>query len=341
MKISPAHIISFFCAMLSSLLVACLCAYQGGFVKLEVWKSSILATAVFIVVYLSCYILLRTLVFEKIKVIGEMISELSERNGNKNTTVDLDKMKEKVTAFSLRKGEEIERLKKLEQYRKEFLGNVSHELKTPIFNIQGYLETLIDGGLDDRKISESYILKASQNAERLNDIVSDLLSISQYESGALKLDVETYDVRAQLAEILDTFQLQAGTKSIQLRFRENYEGPFYVEADKMRVGQVINNLVSNAIKYNNEGGYVSVALAEHNDTVLVEVSDNGPGIAQEYIGRLFERFFRIDKARSREQGGTGLGLAIVKHIIEAHKQTITVQSTVGIGTTFTFSLKKG
>lgn len=286
------------------------------------------------------YLTINEFIFRKIRIIYRLIEDLrADQTANEKQNI-LDAVKEKVMQFSMQKSKEIEQLKKLEQYRKEFLGNVSHELKTPIFNIQGYLETLLDGGLEDPNINMDFINRASRNAERLSEIVSDLLLISQYESGDLKLDVDFYDIHEQVEEIFESFSIQARAKNIDLRFRENYQNPILVLADKSRIGQVFYNLISNSIKYGNDNCFVSVAISEQGDMVKVEVADNGPGIAQEHLSRLFERFYRVDKARSREKGGTGLGLAIVKHIIEAHKQSISVESSVGIGTTFTFSLRR-
>ncbi|MFN8278326.1 MAG: ATP-binding protein [Chitinophagales bacterium] len=331
-------------AVLAGLICGCFAAVAVALGMMEpptrmvIFLSGLMAA---LVVYAVTALLLRRMVFRKIETIHAVVNELgSDTSGNKQE-VSLDALKEKLQEFSLRKGTEIEQLKRLEKYRKEFLGNVSHELKTPIFNIQGYLETLLEDGFDNTQFATGYVQKASANADRLSDIVNDLLSISQYESGELKLTLEQYDFRLQCEEVFESFQLQAQMRHIDLRFRQPYTEPFWVEADKKRIREVISNLISNAIKYNNEGGFVSVALTAHHDTVIVEISDNGPGVAQEHLGRLFERFYRIDKARSRDKGGTGLGLAIVKHILEAHKQTIAVQSTVGIGTTFTFTLKRG
>jgi len=300
----------------------------------------IIPSLVFIFCLAVVYVTVNEFIFRKIKIIYRLIEDLRADKSEKEQQNILDAVQEKVMEFSLQKSKEIEQLKKLEQYRKEFLGNVSHELKTPIFNIQGYLETLLDGGLDDTKVSKDFITRASRNAERLSEIVSDLLLISQYESGDLKLDLDTYDIREQAEDIFESFAMQAKAKNIDLRFRENYTRPIMVTADKSRIGQVFYNLISNAIKYCNENCFVSITFAEQDDIVTVEVADNGPGISQEHLDRLFERFYRVDKARSREQGGTGLGLAIVKHILEAHKQSVTVQSSVGIGTTFAFTLRK-
>jgi two-component system phosphate regulon sensor histidine kinase PhoR len=304
--------------------------------KMFVFVPSIVLVLTFVIAYIT----INEFIFRRLRLIYRLIEDLREDKFTPERQNIIDAVQEKVVEFSLQKSKEIEQLKRLEQYRKEFLGNVSHELKTPIFNIQGYLESLLDGGLEDPKISRDFIVRASRNAERLSEIVSDLLLISQYESGDLKLDKDSYDVKAQVEDVFESFMIQAQSKNIKLMLREEYQVPVIVYADKVRMGQVFYNLIANAIKYCNEACFVSVAFTDQGDSVLVEVSDNGPGIAQEHLSRLFERFYRVDKARSREKGGTGLGLAIVKHIMEAHKQAITVTSTVGIGTTFSFSLPK-
>jgi two-component system phosphate regulon sensor histidine kinase PhoR len=295
---------------------------------------------VFSLSFVIAYFTMSEFIFRKIDIIYQLTDDLRENKVQKEKQNILDAVQDKVMEFSLQKSKEIEQLKKLEQYRKEFLGNVSHELKTPIFNIQGYLETLLDGGLDDEKIAKDFIVRASRNAERLSEIVSDLLLISQYESGALALHVSNYDVVEQLKEIFETFVIQAKAKNIDLRFRDSDLKPILVAADKIRIGQVFYNLIANAIKYCNDGSFVSASFIDLEDTIVVEITDNGPGIAQEHLSRLFERFYRVDKARSRDKGGTGLGLAIAKHIVEAHKQYISVQSSVGLGTTFSFTLRK-
>jgi two-component system phosphate regulon sensor histidine kinase PhoR len=300
----------------------------------------IIPLIVFALTVTIAHITIHEFIFRKIMFIYKMIEDLRADKSEKETQNILDAVQEKVMEFSLQKSKEIEQLKKLEQYRKEFLGNVSHELKTPIFNIQGYLETLLDGGLDDQRVTHDFITRASRNAERLSEIVSDLLLISQYESGDLKLDLDQYDLREQIEDIFESFALQAKSKDIKLLLREEYHMPLMVAADKSRIGQVFYNLISNGIKYCNDHCFVSIAVTDLGDSYAIEISDNGPGIAKEHLNRLFERFYRVDKARSRDRGGTGLGLAIVKHIIEAHKQLITVSSDVGIGTSFTFHLSK-
>lgn len=300
----------------------------------------ILPPLVFLSCYLIVYVTMREFIFIKLLRIYELIDGFREDKSDIEDKNIFDAVQTRVMEFSLQKSKEIEQLKKLEQYRKEFLGNVSHELKTPIFNIQGYLETLLDGGMEDEKIAKDFLTRASRNTERLSEIVSDLLLISQYESGDLTLHMTTYDIVDQVREVYESFMIQARSKNIDLRFRDMSMEPVFVTADKLRIGQVFYNLVANAIKYCNEGCFVSASFTAQEDKIMIEIRDNGPGIAQEHLSRLFERFYRVDRARSRDKGGTGLGLAIAKHIMEAHKQSITVTSAVGLGTTFSFSLQR-
>jgi two-component system phosphate regulon sensor histidine kinase PhoR len=194
--------------------------------------------------------------------------------------------------------------------------------------------------MDDPTVNHDYLSRAARNAERLHEIVTDLLLISQFESGRMEIEYDTYDILEQAKDTYESLALQAQDKGISLKFRNNYHTPIIVEADKIRMIHVWSNLVSNAIRYGHENGFVSIAFHDQGDHITVEVADNGPGISQVNLPRIFERFYRVDKARDRQHGGTGLGLAIVKHIIEAHKQIITVQSTVGIGTTFSFTVRK-
>jgi two-component system phosphate regulon sensor histidine kinase PhoR len=245
-----------------------------------------------------------------------------------------------VNAWEQNRTEEIEELKKLETFRKEFLGNVPHELKTPIFNIQGYIHTLIDGALYNEEVNMQYLQRAAKSAERLGLIVEDLEAISKMESGELILDQRTFDIYELVKDVYDSSELKAKAKNISLVFKKGSDRPFYVYADKERIRQVIVNLVVNSIKYGREGGTTSTGFYDMDENVLVEITDTGIGIEPGHLSRVFERFYRVDKSRSRDAGGTGLGLAIVKHIIEAHKQTINVRSTYGVGTTFTFTVRK-
>jgi len=228
----------------------------------------------------------------------------------------------------------------LEAYRREFVGNVSHELKTPIFNIQGYILTLLDGGLQDETINLDYLTRASKSVERMISIIEDLDAISQMETGELSLYFEKFDIVALVYELFLGMEMKASSRKINLKFAENYSRAINVSADKNHIRQVITNLIVNSIKYGKNDGTTQVKFTDLYQHVVIEISDNGMGIAKHHLPRIFERFYRVDKGRSRDHGGTGLGLAIVKHIIEAHNQTIDVKSTEGEGTTFIFTLKK-
>lgn len=236
--------------------------------------------------------------------------------------------------------EEIDHLKQVENYRRDFLSNVSHELKTPIFSIQGYVHTLIDGGIDDADINMHYLNKASRSIDRLISIVDDLESISKLEAGELIVEFRTFDLSELCRDVEESLELQAKEKNIRLMLDQPAEKPMYVYADKDLIRQVVVNLLVNSIKYGNKDGSTTVRFSDGGNHVIVDVVDTGIGIAKHHLPRLFERFYRVDKSRSRDQGGTGLGLAIVKHILEAHKETITVNSEPGTGTTFTFTLQK-
>jgi two-component system, OmpR family, phosphate regulon sensor histidine kinase PhoR len=235
--------------------------------------------------------------------------------------------------------EEIEELKKLEAYRREFLGNVSHELKTPLFNIQGYILTLLDGGMNDPSVYREYLKRTEKNIERMIAIIQDLETISQFETGALKLQVTNFDIVGLAKEVIDLLEIKAKNKNITVSCRTGVDKAILIRADKEKIRQVLINLVDNSIKYNNEGGSTVIGFIESGTSVRIEISDNGIGIDPKDLPRLFERFFRVDKSRSREQGGSGLGLAIVKHILEAHGQSIQVKSTSGEGSTFSFFLE--
>ncbi len=234
---------------------------------------------------------------------------------------------------------EIVHLKELEVFRREFLGNVSHELKTPIFTIQGYVHTLLEGGIEDAEINILYLQKAAKSIDRLISIVDDLESISKLEAGELILEHRTFDIQDLIHEVIESLELKARESAIRIS-HENTATKYYVYADKDRIRQVLVNLVVNSIKYGKHGGQTIIKVDDHQDYVTVNVSDDGIGIEKQHVSRLFERFYRVDKSRSREQGGTGLGLAIVKHILEAHGQQISVESTSGTGSTFQFTLKK-
>jgi two-component system, OmpR family, phosphate regulon sensor histidine kinase PhoR len=239
--------------------------------------------------------------------------------------------------------EEIQKLKEMEAFRREFLGDVSHELKTPIFAIEGFIETLLDGALEDQKVNRKFLQKARKHAERLSNLVQDILVISHIESGELGMNLEKFSIHELIVDLLDGLAYKFTRKGRDIHYvieANGLEGVI-VLADKMRIEQVLRNLIDNAVKYGNAKGIITIRLEQAAEgKVLVKVRDNGPGIEPQHLPRLFERFYRVDKSRSRNRGGTGLGLAICKHFMEAHKEQIWVESVVGQGATFLFTLTK-
>ncbi len=300
------------------------------------------APIVFIINYAIIRYSFNHIIFNRIKLIYKVIGRFQSNEEKKKLNENpLDTIQEVVYQWSEDKKKEIKKLKRMAAYRREFLGNVSHELKTPIFNIQGYVSTLLDGGLEDDKINRRFLSKTEKSIERLINIVNDLESISKLESGEVKLKTETFDLYQLVEEVVDFLEMKAQKTNTLLSIKPVVAVPFYVKADKEAIREVLINLVDNAIKYGNKiNNEVKIKLYDMDEKILTEVTDNGVGIPQEFLPRIFERFFRTDKGRSRDQGGSGLGLAIVKHIIEAHRQTITARSNIGEGTTFSFTLKK-
>ena len=282
---------------------------------------------------------------DKIKPIYKIIREVPV-SGKKSKLLDIinstniSDVQKEVEEWTKNQTQEIARLKDLEKYRKEFVGNVSHELKTPIFNIQGYVLTLLEGGIDDPKINKLYLQRTEKSIDRMISIVEDLESITKLESGELTLNYVEFDIVKLTEDIFELAQMLANERNISLQFVTRTDKPIIVRGDKKRIMEVMNNLVGNGIKYGKKKGFVKVGFYDLHETILIEVSDNGIGIDKHDQYRIFERFYRVDKSRSREQGGTGLGLSIVKHIIEAHDQTINVKSAIDKGTTFTFTLEK-
>jgi two-component system phosphate regulon sensor histidine kinase PhoR len=295
--------------------------------------------------YFLVLFILNKYIDDKIKPIYKAVREVpisskKEKITNLFRATNISDVQKEVEEWAKNQTTEITRLKDLERYRKEFVGNVSHELKTPIFNIQGYVLTLLEGGIDDPKINKLYLQRTEKSIDRMISIVEDLESITKLESGELKLNLVNFDLVKLTEEVFDLAQMLANERNITLQFATKTDKPVMVRADKKRIMEVMNNLVGNGIKYGKKRGHVKVGFYDLHETVLIEISDNGIGMDKNELPRIFERFYRVDKSRSREQGGTGLGLSIVKHIIEAHDQTINVKSVVDKGTTFTFTLEK-
>ena len=237
---------------------------------------------------------------------------------------------------------EIELLKVKDNYRKEFIGNVAHELKTPLFTVESYVLTLLEGAAEDKNLRDEYLKKAVQGVDRLNEIVTDLDLITKFEAGITSIEKERFDLYALIEEVIELLEIRSTNQKIKLVFeRLVSQDILWVRADRKRISQVITNLLVNSLKYGIEAGTTEITLAVlSKEKILVRIIDNGLGIEEEHVPRLFERFYRVDKARNRDEGGSGLGLAIVKHIIEAHQEKIYVQSTYGVGSEFSFSLSK-
>lgn len=256
-------------------------------------------------------------------------------------TTDMATLTQEIGKFAENKKLEIETLKVREEYRREFLGNISHELKTPLFTVQGYILTLLDGAMEHEKLREKYLERANKGVERLIYIVQDLDMITKLEVGDLSLTIETFNIVEVVQSVFDLLEMKAAKKKITLTFDMDYPQPIMVSADKERIRQVLTNLVVNSIKYGRIKGTTEISIENLiKNKVIVRVTDNGEGIAKANIPRLFERFYRIDKSGSRKEGGSGLGLAIVKHIIEAHDERIYIESELSVGSEFSFTLEK-
>ncbi len=251
----------------------------------------------------------------------------------------LNKASINVANWVLQRNTEIDRLKRNEKFRREFLSNVSHELKTPLFSIQGYISTLLDGGIDDPQVNKKFLEKAEKNINRMIAIIQDLETISNIENGQLEIIYEDFDIMILIKEVIEMLESKANERNIKF-YIINPNKTYIVRADRQRIADVLYNLMLNSIQYGKDNGKTSIYIHDLNEKILVEISDNGIGIEEKYLSRIFERFFRVDKSRSREKGGTGLGLAIVKHILEAHHQQIFVKSTYGVGSSFSFTLNK-
>lgn len=265
---------------------------------------------------------------------GEIVGELKDKR--------VENISDELNAWADDNDKEIARLKDAEKFRKQYLGNVAHELKTPIFNIQGYISTLLDGGLEDELVNRKYLERAEKSVDRMINIIGDLDTIARLESDMNQMKCESFDMVALAKDIAEQCEMEAAKRNITLTVKgaDSLPSRCWVSADKFYIGQVMENLIVNSIRYGKEGGETKITCRDMLDKILVEVEDNGIGIAKSDAPRVFERFYRTDKGRSREQGGTGLGLAIVKHVIEGHGEHVSVRSEMGEGSTFTFTLRK-
>ncbi len=334
---------------ITALIISTVNAVMSLFLAWGMWHIPLIVfITTFIIIYWIYNYTLQHFIYRKIKLIYKFIYQTKATKkeeffyNNILPQKSLEEVNMDVQKWATQKKDEIEMLRANEQFRKEFLMNLAHELRTPIFAVQGYVDTLAGGAIHDDTVNMKFLNNAAKGIDRLVNLVDDLDEISKLESGRIPIIQESFVIQDLIKDVYEEMTLRAQEKDIQLLLKKGTERPLAVYADKPKIRQVLTNLVENAIKYGNEGGQVTCGCYEMDEkNIYIEVSDNGPGIAEEHLPRIFERFYRADRSRSRHIGGTGLGLAIVKHIIEAHGQTVTVRSKVGVGSSFGFTLEKG
>ena len=313
--------------------------------RLENWLyAALLSLCIGIVSYVTFYLLIKNFIAEKLRILYRSIRKgkfTNEEMPPVSMSEDpIEVAQRETNKWTQERIDEISKLKEQEIFRREFIGNVAHELKTPVFSIQGYILTLLEGGLEDPSVNRMFLERASKATERMTMILEDLDQLTKMEVNEINIELNNFDIHELIHDIFDELEMKAKKKKINLQFSRDYD-PIYVKADRAKIAQVLTNIIGNSISYGNEKGNTTVRFYTMDDIVTIEVSDDGPGIEEEHLARLFERFYRVEKSRNRNEGGSGLGLAIAKKIIEAHGQTINVRSTPDVGSTFTFSLDKG
>ena len=330
---------SFLISIFLTLVVSVFLIFTSEFIFLPILGFAFIS---YIFSFLIIQYRVEHFIYKRIQNIYDNVALLDATTLNPSQiTTDMATLTKEVEKFAEGKKLEIETLKIRETYRKEFMGNVSHELKTPLFTVQGYILTLLDGAMKDKTVRKKYLQRASKGVERLIYIVKDLDMITKLETGDLHLDKENFDIIELIQNVFDLLEMKAAKRNITLSFDTNYDSPIWVNADMDRLQQVLSNLVVNSIKYGKNGGSTEISVENLiKNKVIVRVTDNGEGITKANIRRIFERFFRVDKSGSRKEGGSGLGLSIVKHILEAHNEKIYVESVYGVGSEFSFTLEK-
>ena len=305
-------------------------------------KNLIISILIFIISFIIIQYRIQGFLFKRFKELYQDLDMLDSTQINKSSiSTDMDSLMENIEEFAKDKKIEIEALKLKEQYRKEFIGNVAHELKTPIFTIQGYISNLLDGAMNDKELLNKYLKRTDNSVERLSYIIKDLDLITQLESSTMNLNISSFDMIDLIFNIFDHLEIKSSKRNIKLVFDKKYNNEILVSADKERIGQVLTNLLVNSINYGRDKGTTEVSINDlTKEKLIVRVTDNGEGISEKHLPRLFERFYRVDISRSRKHGGSGLGLAIVKHIIDAHNENIYINSKPGVGSEFSFTLQK-
>jgi len=345
MKLNSPRGIALFLAFLLALIGIVISLLLTHILENTSWYSYVISYILaFALSFIIIFSVFKKFISRRINILYRTIHNLKISSPNKidmNMGEDIfNKVDADVRGWAEDKIGEIRQLKEQDNFRRDFIGNLAHELKTPLFNIQGYVLSLHEGAAEDPNVRSKFITSAAKNVERMTRIVEDLDTISHFESDRLDLDIIKTDIVRIVRSVIDELEDLALKKNLKLTFNKKYDAEIFVMIDEFRISQVLANLIKNSIAYGREGGSTVVRFHDMNERILVEVADDGPGIAEKHLPRLFERFYRVDASRSRHEGGTGLGLAIVKHIVEAHKQSINVRSTVGVGSTFSFTLAK-
>ena len=332
---------SIFIALFLALLIGITLWYTDGWSEYGL-ISLVFVLASFAVSFLVIQMRVEKFIYRRIKRIYDDVSLLeSSEFPITPVTTDMKTLTQEIEKFAKDKKVEIDALKIREAYRRDFLGNVAHELKTPLFTVQGYILTLLDGAMEDKNVRRKYLQRAKKGVERLIYIVKDLDLITKLEIGDLNLEFSDFDIIELIETVFELLEIKASKKGVSLTFDMTYNQPIYVHADREKIQQVISNLLVNSIKYGHPNGTTEVSVENLiKNKVIVRITDNGEGIPNEHIPRIFERFYRVDKSGSRKEGGSGLGLSIVKHIIEAHGEKIYVESVPDVGSEFSFTLEK-
>ena len=336
---------------ISLLLALIIAAITTAFISIVESVNDVAVGIAFFLSFSTSYIFIRItlefIFFRQITTIFEALNQIKDQDlsflakPTPNSSFNpLKKVNKEIYSYAEKKQQEITELKQLETFRREFMADVSHELKTPIFAAQGFVHTLLDGAIEDKSVRVKFLKKAAKSLDGLDILVHELLTISQMETGEIKMHYEHFDIVRLCKEVLDQLEEKAEKKDMTITIL-NRDTPQFVYADYNRIIQVLTNLVSNAVKYTRKGGEVTISTVEEKGRILTKIADTGRGIPPEDINRIFERFYRVDKSRSKEKGGTGLGLSIVKHIMEAHHSKVNVESEYGKGSVFSFALKKG